>query len=57
MRDTQGQDEAALAARGANTSMIHIDWMIGSGEIDVDGLDAQGGRVPLMRKGEWVIEA
>ncbi len=57
MRDTQGQDEAALAARGANSSMIHIDWMIGSGEIDVDGLDAQGGRVPLMRKGEWVIAA
>lgn len=57
MRDTDGQDEVALAARGANSSMIHIDWMIGSGEIDVDGLDALGGRVPLMRKGEWVISA
>lgn len=57
MRDTAGQDESALATRGANSSMIHIDWMIGSGEIDVDGLDAQGGRVPLMRKGEWVISA
>lgn len=57
MQDTAGQDEAALAARGANSSMIHIDWMIGSGDIDVDGLDAQGGRVALMRKGEWVISA
>ena len=53
MRDTQGQDEAALAARGANSSMIHIDWMIGSGAVDVDAIDAAGARTPLMRKGEW----
>lgn len=57
MRDTDGQDTNALAARGANSSMIHIDWMIGSGSIDVDGLAADGGRVPLMRQGEWVIAA
>ncbi|MCK0195662.1 aminopeptidase [Ancylobacter sp. 6x-1] len=43
-----------LAARGANASLIHIDWMIGSGEIDVDGLDAAGEARPVMRGGEWV---
>ncbi len=42
-----------LAARGANTSLIHIDWMIGSGEIDVDGVLADGSRQPVMRRGEW----
>ena len=47
-------DAPALAARGANSSLIHIDWMIGSGEIEVDGLDAAGGHAPLMRAGEWV---
>lgn len=47
-------DEAALAARGANSSLIHVDWMIGSGEMDVDGVDAEGNSQPLMRKGEWV---
>nr|WP_298795114.1 aminopeptidase [uncultured Acetobacter sp.] len=57
MLDTAGQDDAALAARGANSSLIHIDWMIGSGEIDVDGIDANGTAVPLMRKGEWAISA
>ncbi len=29
-----------LAARGANDSLIHVDWMIGSGEIDLDGITA-----------------
>jgi len=50
--DTLKPDE--IAARGGNTSLIHIDWMIGSGELDIDGLDAQGARTPLFRKGEWV---
>ncbi len=47
-------DDAELAQRGANSSLIHIDWMIGSGEIDVDGLLPGGGREAVMRKGEWV---
>lgn len=47
-------DAAALAARGANDSLIHVDWMIGSGEMNVDGVMADGTREPLMRRGEWV---
>lgn len=43
-----------VAARGGNKSLIHIDWMIGSGEIDVDGVNKDGSAVPVMRKGEWV---
>ena len=43
-----------IAARGGNTSAIHIDWMIGSNLIDIDGLHLDGSRVPLFRKGEWV---
>jgi len=47
-------DSAALAALGANESLIHVDWMIGSGEMDVDGIATDGIAEPLMRKGEWV---
>jgi aminopeptidase len=43
-----------LAARGANDSLIHVDWMIGSNHIDVDGVFASGGLEPVMRAGEWV---
>jgi aminopeptidase len=43
-----------LAARGANESLIHVDWMIGSGAVDLDGITATGTVEPLMRKGEWV---
>jgi aminopeptidase len=47
-------DAEQLAALGANASLIHVDWMIGSGEMDVDGVAADGSAEPLMRKGEWV---
>ena len=42
-----------IAARGGNKSLIHIDWMIGSGTIDIDGIGQDGSRVPVFRKGEW----
>jgi aminopeptidase len=30
-----------------------VDWMIGSGELDIDGITPAGVTEPLMRKGEW----
>ena len=42
-----------IIKRGGNSSMIHIDWMIGSDEISVDGVKADGTAVPVFRNGEW----
>jgi aminopeptidase len=39
----------------ANSSEIHVDFMIGSNEVAVTGVEADGGRVPLLRGGEWQI--
>ncbi|MCI0729625.1 MAG: aminopeptidase, partial [Chloroflexi bacterium] len=45
-----------FAAVGGNDSLVHVDFMIGSGEMDVDGLTADGTTEPLMRRGEWAFE-
>ena len=42
-----------IAAQGGNQSLIHIDWMIGSDKTDIDGIHADGRRVPVFRRGEW----
>jgi aminopeptidase len=42
-----------IAARGGNRSLIHIDWMIGSGQLDIDGVKEDGSTVPVLRQGEW----
>ncbi len=42
-----------IAAQGGNTSLIHIDWMIGSDKVDIDGVRSDGSLVPVFRNGEW----
>jgi aminopeptidase len=39
----------------ANVSAQHIDFMIGSAELDVDGVTAQGERIPVLRNLAWQI--
>jgi aminopeptidase len=53
LKDGDKMTPEELAAHGANDSLIHVDWMIGSGELDIDGITATGAAEPLMRKGEW----
>jgi aminopeptidase len=38
-----------------NKSGIHVDFMIGSNELDVDGITRDGDRVPVLRGGAWQI--
>jgi aminopeptidase len=54
VRDGDKLTPEELAAKGANDSLIHVDWMIGSNKIDIDGITATGTAEPLMRQGEWV---
>jgi len=42
-----------LKQKGGNQSLIHVDWMMGSDAIDIDGITKTGDRVPVMRNGEW----
>ena len=53
-KDAENLTPEQLAAKGANESLIHVDWMIGSANMDVDGISGNGTAEPLMRKGEWV---
>ncbi len=56
LRGGGSMNEEELASRGANKSLIHIDWMIGSDKVDVDGITQEGASEPLMRGGEWVTK-
>lgn len=44
-----------LKAAGLNRSTAHVDFMIGSDQMDIDGITADGQIVPIFRSGEWAI--
>jgi aminopeptidase len=44
------------AERGVNHSSIHTDFMIGSDELEIDGVDADGNATPLLRNGDWLLQ-
>lgn len=45
--------EEELAAAGLNRSTVHVDFMIGSKDMNIDGIKADGSTVPVFRNGEW----
>jgi aminopeptidase len=44
-----------FAAAGGNYSKVHVDFMIGSAELDIDGISIDGSSEPVMRAGEWAF--
>jgi aminopeptidase len=44
-----------FAAIGGNNSLMHIDFMIGSDKMDVDGITHDGTVEPIIRAGEWAF--
>ena len=47
-------NDDAFERAGGNRSATHVDFMIGSGELDIDAVAQDGTAEPLMRGGEWV---
>ena len=56
LRGGNEMSDADFERAGGNRSVVHVDFMIGSGQLDVDGVLKDGTAEPLMRGGEWVLE-
>jgi len=44
-----------LEAEGANSSITHVDFMIGCAEMNIDAIAADGTKTAIFRDGEWVV--
>lgn len=45
----------ALQRHGLNVSTVHVDFMVGGSEMDVDGITKSGAIIPVFRHGEWAF--
>ncbi|OKP89145.1 peptidase M29 [Paenibacillus sp. P3E] len=48
-------NQEELIERGLNTSVTHVDFMIGSPEMDIYGITADGTKEPVFLKGNWAF--
>ena len=55
VKDGNSLSPEELAERGMNQSIQHVDFMVGTKDIDIDGIGYDGKVTPLFRDGEWVI--
>jgi aminopeptidase len=56
LRDAQSMTDDQFVAAGGNVSNDHLDFMIGSPAMDVDGRTQDGSTTPIMRQGEWASD-
>lgn len=49
----ENMSDQELQLNGANKSLIHIDFMIGSSALNIDAQLADGSTIPLFRHGDW----
>lgn len=56
LKDSKELTDEEFMAAGGNNSLIHIDLMIGSGDMNVEGIMEDGTAEPVMRNGEWAFE-
>ena len=54
LRGGETMTDEEFERAGGNRSATHVDFMIGSPELDVDGVLSGGGIEPVMRRGDWV---
>jgi aminopeptidase len=57
LKGGEAMTDQAFEAAGGNRSATHVDFMIGSADLDIDGISSSGTVEPVMRGGEWALAA
>lgn len=55
MRNGSNMTQEELSAKGANFSLIHVDFMVGGPELDIIAYESNGNVVQLFKDGNWVF--
>jgi aminopeptidase len=56
LESSQGMTDQEFMQRGGNISIAHVDFMVGSKDLDVDGIREDGSSEPVFRQGKWAFK-
>lgn len=56
IQDGLKQDEATLLSRGANQSLMHVDFMVGTSDLTIDAYTKNGKKVSIFKEGKFSEE-
>ena len=55
IKGAEDMTEAELKERGVNDSMTHVDFMIGSEDLEINGITHDGEEIPVFRNGNFAF--
>ena len=55
VRDYEKYSDEERKSLGVNYSSIHVDFMIGTDDLNVTGVTDTGARIPIFREGNWAF--
>lgn len=56
IKNGSSMNEEELDQHGVNDSLVHVDFMIGSEKLDIDGVKQDGTSEPVFRNGTWALD-
>ncbi|NOZ49817.1 MAG: aminopeptidase [Chloroflexi bacterium] len=56
LQEGAAMNAEAFMAAGGNKSLVHVDFMVGSQHLDIDGISADGSVQPIFRQGNWAFD-
>lgn len=51
----ESMTDEELKEKGVNDSIIHVDFMVGSKELNITGYTRDGRKVPIFKNGNWAL--
>lgn len=56
LEGAQEMNKEQFMSHGGNSSLVHMDFMVGSNKMNIDGVGADGTTEPVLRAGEWAFD-
>ena len=55
LQGSESMSREELIAAGVNDSLVHVDFMFGTADLEIEGMTKDGQTVPIFRNGDFAF--